>query len=81
MKEVCVKKSCKIGKCSLRPPRECQFFREYNRCKFGSYYSYRHVRYDKIEDSETVLNMIEDTTKKVNTSELALRAWSKMERI
>ena len=40
---------------SLRHPRECKYFREYNRCKFGSFCFYRHeikidIQNEKLEN-------------------------------
>ena len=40
--EICLKKDCEIDKCSQRHPRVCKYYREYKRCKFGSFCAYRH---------------------------------------
>ena len=32
--EICENSSCLITSCNRRHPRECRYFREYNRCKF-----------------------------------------------
>ena len=32
---MCENKTCDTNKCSQRHPRECRYYREYNRCKFN----------------------------------------------
>ena len=35
MDETCKQSSCGVYQCRQRHPRECKFFKEYNRCKFN----------------------------------------------
>ena len=42
MKEVCENIDCSEDECSKRHPRTCRYFRDYRRCKFGSYCSFSH---------------------------------------
>ena len=42
--EHCENLNCEIRNCNLRHPRICKFFREYNRCKFSDYCSFKHVK-------------------------------------
>ena len=39
---ICEKEGCDIQNCNERHPRECSFFRDYKRCKFGSFCSFKH---------------------------------------
>ena len=43
VKEKCENKWCDITTCNLRHPRTCEFVKEYNRCKFSDYCSFKHV--------------------------------------
>ena len=40
--ERCENSSCEIFKCEKRHPRECKYFREYSRCKFGDDCQFYH---------------------------------------
>ena len=53
VKELCSESECEIKKCSRRHPRECRYYRDYNRCKFGEYCFFSH---DTINQSNVVIN-------------------------
>ena len=38
--------SCDISSCNLRHPSPCNFFRDYKRCKFSDWCSYKHIESD-----------------------------------
>ena len=40
--KICENSSCEIFSCSERHPRECRYFKEYNRCKFNPC-NFKHV--------------------------------------
>ena len=40
--EVCEDTNCNIFSCRKRHPRSCIFFKEFKRCKFGSFCNYKH---------------------------------------
>ena len=40
--KICEKDQCNIQSCSERHPRECTYYRDFGRCKFGTYCSFRH---------------------------------------
>ena len=42
VKEICETIQCSEEKCSKRHPRTCRYFRDYRRCKFGSYCTFSH---------------------------------------
>ena len=42
VKECCENSTCDILVCSLRHPRKCKYYTEYQRCKFGDFCSYIH---------------------------------------
>ena len=46
---ICEKENCEISTCFERQPRECIYFRDFQRCKFGSFCSFKH----KIPNDET----------------------------
>ena len=48
--EICGNHECNIKLCNLRHPRVCNFFRDYNRCKFGQWCSFKH---EQIENKKT----------------------------
>ena len=39
---ICEKEDCEVHNCEERHPRECSFYRDFKRCKFWSYYPYKH---------------------------------------
>ena len=39
----CEIQDCDVSKCEQRHPHECKYYRDYKRCKFGSYCLYDHV--------------------------------------
>ena len=51
--EVCQNHECEVKNCNLRHPRICKYFRDYRRCKFGEYCSFRH-------DENNLENVISD---------------------
>ena len=75
VKEICSDKFCEITECSKRHPRECSYFRDYNRCKFGTFCFYRHEdkaldeKSEKIMILETKLDTLE---KKMEDAEAAI---------
>ena len=40
---ICENIQCDVRNCLLRHPRDCKYFRAYNRCKFDSYCMFKHV--------------------------------------
>ena len=52
--EKCELESCKFESCDLRHPKECRFFNQYRRCKFGDYCFYKH------KEKETINNFKND---------------------
>ena len=55
---ICEKEKCEVDNCCERHPRECNYYREYKRCKFGSYCSFTHKasKDEKIEHLRTEIN-------------------------
>ena len=62
IKEICENKDCNVKSCSLRHPKICSFYREYNRCKFGEWCLFKHVDENKNSDEE-ILSKIENLEK------------------
>ena len=54
---------CDVKTCNLRHPRECRWFRDYQRCKFIEYCSYSYVK--KVADYEKLKKENESFEKKI----------------
>ena len=70
--DVCEKKDCEIHSCSKRHPKLCRYFREYGRCKFGTFCDYLHSSSTTTEVSLKLSNLentIQQLTNKVNKLE------------
>ena len=69
VKELCGNSSCEISCCNLRHPKICKFFRDYNRCKFGEWCSFKHVTENSITNAtstEEIKKDIENLQKIIN---------------
>ena len=59
---------CDIQKCSKRHPRECRYWTEYKRCKFGDYCSFKHTsKRPTISDTEDIDMELEDLKSKLES--------------
>ena len=67
VKEECTNRSCDISVCTLRHPRICKFFRDYNRCKFGEWCFFKHMENNSMEN---VINKEEIMEKLDNLKQL-----------
>ena len=74
--EICGNKSCEITSCNLRHPRTCKFFRDFNRCKFGEWCSFKHdenengqqlIQFDSKEIMEKIDNLAQIIYEKEKT--------------
>ena len=64
VKELCSERDCEIDKCCRRHPRECRFYRDYNRCKFGEFCFFTHlVTQQKVVMSDVKAERIETKLK------------------
>ena len=64
--EVCQNHECEVKNCNLRHPRICKYFRDYRRCKFGEYCSFRHEENNLekgISDNQTTSDRLGDIEK------------------
>ena len=78
VKQICPRKDCEIEKCSLRHPRECRYYREYSRCKFGSFCFYHHKDGDKVSENREIENKLNVSDEKQNELEHKLTYLSKL---
>ena len=57
--EMCENPECDVQTCNYRHPRECRWYREFCRCKFGDYCSYSHNKkkdnLDQLKMDNTVI--------------------------
>ena len=63
--DICEVSECSGYKCDKRHPKDCFFFKNYGRCKFGSYCSYKHAlsREMKLEEDVNALKLEMKTLK------------------
>ena len=52
VKEECENEDCEVRSCYLRHPKICSYYRDYRRCKFGEWGSFKHVEKTKINEKE-----------------------------
>ena len=62
--ELCDNSSCDILKCNKRHPKECRYYRDYNRCIFGEWCFFKHI--EKDNDLETLKQENEALKKKID---------------
>ena len=64
---ICEKEECKVHNCLERHPRECSYYRDLKRCKFGSYCSYKHKnsKDDEIEEIKKDLNNVKSRLEQI----------------
>ena len=66
IEKICDEEACEIENCHSRHPRDCRFFRDYRKCKFGDYCSYNHQNFNaKLDDS--VQNELENVKEDLKT--------------
>ena len=57
--------------CILRHPKICTYYRDYNRCKFGEWCSFKHIEKFENSDSE-ILNRIKNLEKLIEAKDSAI---------
>ena len=56
--ENCESESCNAAFCEKRHPKECRFWNQFKRCKFGTYCSFKHsdnITGDEVETYRLLL--------------------------
>ena len=72
-RSICDDCDCKINTCEKRHPRECKFWNEYHRCRFGSYCSFKHKSLDVFNPTETnVENKLKIMKAKIKQLEIVI---------
>ena len=68
VEEKCGNRECCVSKCNTRHPRECRYFRDYRRCKFGEYCAFDHsVPIDPVvEELKLVKDRLEAVEKEMS---------------
>ena len=68
VKEECENKECEVRSCNLRHPEICSYYRDYRRCKFGEWCSFKHVEKTEInKDVFEKLDRLEKLVKEKNS--------------
>ena len=64
---ICEKEEYEVHNCLERHPRECSYYRDLKRCKFGSYCSYKHKnsKDDEIEEIKKDLNNVKSRLEQI----------------
>ena len=65
---ICERNQCEIAKCQERHPGECNFYKEFGRCKFGEYCSFQH-KPSVVETCKTLQKEIDDVKAKLEALE------------
>ena len=70
--EKCENKFCEIENCPLRHPKNCRYFQQFRRCKFGDYCSFAHKIEDFGRKDETLENEVKTCAAKIDAIEKVL---------
>ena len=58
VEEICNDKHCAVFACEKRHPKICNFFREFQRCKFTTYCKYKHEKQNNVnENSDKIIEL------------------------
>ena len=67
VKEICSDDTCNVFDCEKRHPKNCNFYRDYGKCKFTIYCAYKHEQQNnvnsntgKIKNMEIRLKVVEE---------------------
>ena len=60
IEEVCSDKKCSVFNCEKRHPKICNYFREFERCKFTTYCRYSHKKPTEVIENNERMKAIED---------------------
>ena len=67
--QVCDKTGCPVANCDFRHPKQCKYFKTYQRCKFTTYCSYKHdENLTNSENMKTKMHTFEDNVSKLEKS-------------
>ena len=76
VKEICNDDNCSVFACEKRHPKNCNFFREYGKCKFTIYCAYKHEKRNSVNDNagkiknmEIKLKVMEEKMKETDPTE------------
>lgn len=72
----CENEHCDIQKCSLRHPKRCKYFAEFNKCKFGSFCKFKHdeignIKFDR--EIEMLRKDLENVKNGIKEKEIEIR--------
>ena len=72
--EVCENPSCEIKLCNLRHPRICNFFRDYNRCKFSEWCAFKHVENNThgSDSMKEIIEKLDNLTKAIKEKDIII---------
>ena len=58
-KVICDEQNCNVFDCERRHPRICNFYRNFQRCKFTTYCKYKHENLNNFNENSEQMNKLE----------------------
>ena len=73
--EVCEDPSCEIKLCKFRHPRVCNYFRDYNRCKFSEWCAFKHVEKSNhgSDNTKEIIEKLDSLTKLICEKDIIIK--------
>ena len=60
IEEICSSKNCNVFNCEKRHPKICNYFKEFERCKFTTFCRYSHRKPKEVLENDKRIQAIED---------------------
>ena len=57
--EICNDKTCAVFACEKRHPKICNFYREFQRCKFTTFCKYKHEKQNNVNENSERIDQLE----------------------
>ena len=67
--EICDDKNCNVFDCERRHPRICNYFRNFQRCKFTTYCSYKHEKLNNVNENSEKIVKLENKLREIEKTE------------
>ena len=63
--EICNDKTCTVFACEQRHPKICNFYREFQRCKFTTFCKYKHEKQNNVNENSERIDQLENLRKEI----------------
>ena len=74
--DLCQDDQCDVFSCSKRHPKQCRYFKDFNRCKYGDYCSYKHEK--EISKCESEISSLRSKVDKLESEVTILKAQNEL---